>query len=310
MTDNASVNETASICGHQAKFIDVNGLKTRYYDVGSGDPMVLCHGGNPSGTSSANTWAPNLEGLGKHFRVLAADRLACGMTDNPLDAKDYTMAATVDHMGNFIETLGLENIHMVGQSTGGYVAARLALEHREKVKTLTIVDSATLGPPAGDFAKRREILFAGRPDAEDSPTYFADRYRYHMKVMSYTTEHVTEEWIQAAAYMRRLSKAVKTAQDLGEADVNYFRETLPPHKAETHQWIREGRLDMPTLLYWGRNDPSAVFEIGIALFEMISQRNPYVRMLVVNRAGHFHYREYPEEFNHNLINFIDYWSST
>jgi 2-hydroxy-6-oxonona-2,4-dienedioate hydrolase len=308
MVIESNVNETASICGHQAKFMDVDGLRTRYYDVGDGEAMLLCHGGNPSGTSSANTWAPNLTGLGKRFRVLAADRLACGMTDNPQDKKDYTMAATVDHMGNFMTTLGLENVHMVGQSTGGYVAARLALEHRDKVKTLTIVDSATLGPPVGDFAQRRKILFAGRPDDTTSPTYFADRYRYHMGVMSYTTEHVTEEWIQAAAYMRGLPKAVRTAQDLGEADVNYFRETLPPHKAETHQWIREGRLHMPTLLYWGRNDPSAVFEIGVALFEMLSQTNSKVRMHVVNRAGHFHYREYPEEFNHNLISFIDYWS--
>jgi pimeloyl-ACP methyl ester carboxylesterase len=309
MSENASVNKTASICGHEAKFVQVDGLRTRYYDVGSGEPILLCHGGNPSGTSSANTWALNLAGLGKRFRVLAADRLACGMTDNPKDKKDYTMAATVEHMGNFMKTMELEGVHMVGQSTGGYIAARLALEHPEKVKTLTVVDSATLGPPVGDFAKRREILFAGRPANTNSPTYFADRYRYHMGVMSYTTEHVTEEWIQAAAYMRGLPKAIKTAKDLGEADVNYFRETLPPHKDETHRWIREGRLSMPTLLYWGRNDPSAIFEIGVALFEMISQTNPKVRMFVVNRAGHFHYREYPEEFNHNLIQFIDYWSS-
>jgi pimeloyl-ACP methyl ester carboxylesterase len=30
-------------------------------------------------------------------------------------------------------------------------------------------------------------------------------------------------------------------------------------------------------------------------------------MYIVNKAGHFHYREYPDEFNHNIIAFIDYW---
>jgi 2-hydroxy-6-oxonona-2,4-dienedioate hydrolase len=309
MTSNVKVNETASICGHQAKFVDVNGLQTRYYDVGRGEPMLLIHGGNPSGTSSANTWALNLEGLGKRFRVLAADRLACGMTDNPPDKKDYTMAATVEHMSNFIETMGLKGIHMVGQSTGGYVAGRLAMEQPENIKTLTIVDSATLGPAVGNQRRRREILFSAMPKDEASPTYFADRYRYHMSVLSYSTEHVSDEWIEAAAYMRSLPKAIKTAEELGEADVNYFRETLAPHKEETFTWIQKGRMSMPTLLYWGRNDLSAVFEIGVALFEMISQTNPNVRMLVSNRAGHFHYREYPEEFNHNLISFIEFWSS-
>jgi len=32
-----------------------------------------------------------------------------------------------------------------------------------------------------------------------------------------------------------------------------------------------------------------------------------VRMLIVNRAGHFHYREYPEEFVQNIFNFLDQW---
>ncbi|OGO18120.1 MAG: hypothetical protein A2Z14_13375 [Chloroflexi bacterium RBG_16_48_8] len=309
MSKKAIVNETASLCGHRTQFVDVNGLRTRYYDVGHGDPLLLIHGGNPSGTSSANTWTLNLEGLGKKFRVLAADRLACGMTDNPPDKKDYTMAATVEHMSNFIVTLQLEGIHLVGQSTGGYVAARLAMEHPENIKTLTIVDSATLGPPVGDFLQRRRILFSAVPKDKSSPTYFADQYRYRMSVLSYTTDHISDDWIEAAAYMRSLPKAMKTAEELDEGDTNPFRQSLKTHKEETFAWIQEGRLNMPTLLYWGRNDLSALFEIGVTLFEMISQTNPNVRMLVVNRAGHFHYREYPQEFNHNLISFIEFWSS-
>jgi len=310
MAENVGMNETASLCGHHAKFIDVNGLHTRYYDVGRVHPMLLVHGDNLTGTSSANTWTLNLEELGKKFRVLAADRLACGMTDNPPNKENYTMIATVEHMAGFMKTIELESVHMVGQSTGGYIAARLALECPEIVKTLTIVDSATLGPPVGDQRRQRRILFSAMPTDKDSPTFFTDQYRFHMSALSYTTEHVTDEWIEAAAYMRSLPKAMNTFEDLGEADFNYFRETLPPHKDETFSWIREGRLNMPTLLYWGKNDPSAVFEIGVALFEMISQTNPYVRMLVANWAGHFHYREYPEEFNHNLISFIEYWSSS
>ncbi len=309
MTSTTQVNETASICGHQAKFVDVKGLRTRYYDVGSGDPMVLCHGGNPTGTSSANTWTLNLSGLGKKFRVLAADRLACGMTDNPMDKKDYTMKATVEHMYAFMETVGaIKDVHMVGQSTGAFIAARIALEHPDIVKSLIIVDSGTLGPEIGDKRQRRRTLFSAIPRDKTSPTYFADNYRYHMSIMSFTTDHVTDEWIEAAAYMRGLPKALQTIEDLGEADVNYFRKTLPPYKEETHRWIREGRLKIPTLLYWGRNDFSAIFEVGLATFEMISQKNPKTRMIIVNHAGHFHYREYPEEFNRNVINFIEHWT--
>ena len=49
------VSPSASIGDHEAKFIDVNGARTRYYDVGSGEVILLVHGARPSGTSSANT---------------------------------------------------------------------------------------------------------------------------------------------------------------------------------------------------------------------------------------------------------------
>src|SRR6266550_7345545 len=53
---NFGVSQSGSIGGYEAKFIDVNGARTRYYDVGSGEVILLVHGARPSGTSSANTW--------------------------------------------------------------------------------------------------------------------------------------------------------------------------------------------------------------------------------------------------------------
>jgi pimeloyl-ACP methyl ester carboxylesterase len=40
---------------------------------------------------------------------------------------------------------------------------------------------------------------------------------------------------------------------------------------------------------------------------MIGEKNPRARMLIVNDAGHFHYREHPEEFARNVINFATAW---
>ena len=44
-----------------------------------------------------------------------------------------------------------------------------------------------------------------------------------------------------------------------------------------------------------------------ALFDMISEQNARTRMLIVNKAGHFHYREYPDEWVRNVLNFLSYW---
>jgi pimeloyl-ACP methyl ester carboxylesterase len=62
------------------------------------------------------------------------------------------------------------------------------------------------------------------------------------------------------------------------------------------------------LLYWGRNDPSATIENGWALYDVLGEKNPRVRMVTVNKAGHFHFREYPDEFNYTVTNFIEYWA--
>ena len=62
--------ETGSVI-YQAKFIDVNGIRTRYYDEGRGDVLLLIHGSRFSPWGSANTWTRNVGGLAKKFRVLA-----------------------------------------------------------------------------------------------------------------------------------------------------------------------------------------------------------------------------------------------
>ena len=102
----------SSIGSHQARFVDVNGARTRYYDVGSGEPILLIHGARPSGTSSANTWVPVLTGLSKRFRVLAPDRLGHGMTENPKG--DYSVTAEMEHLYHFIKVMKLEKFHIMG----------------------------------------------------------------------------------------------------------------------------------------------------------------------------------------------------
>jgi 2-hydroxy-6-oxonona-2,4-dienedioate hydrolase len=151
-----SVFRSASIGGHEAKFVDVNGARTRYYDVGSGEPILLIHGARPSGTSSANTWVPILTGLSKRFRVLAPDRLGHGMTENPNG--DYSVTAEMEYLYNFIKVMKLERFYIMGQSTGAYHVARVTLEHPEMIKTLILADSATLSPAIGNVAERRAAI--------------------------------------------------------------------------------------------------------------------------------------------------------
>jgi 2-hydroxy-6-oxo-6-(2'-carboxyphenyl)-hexa-2,4-dienoate hydrolase len=68
------------------RFIDVDGIRTRYFDKGSGEVLVLFHGshlGTNDACESALDWELNFDRLAEWFRVIAVDKLGQGHTDNP-----------------------------------------------------------------------------------------------------------------------------------------------------------------------------------------------------------------------------------
>ena len=88
-----------------------------------------------------------------------------------------------------------------------------------------------------------------------------------------------------------------------------LRSHWPETKQEMHERLKaEAVLPMPVLLNWGMNDPQATLERAMALYDNLAAHHAKVRLLWVNKAGHFHFREYPDEFNHNVMTFIDYWN--
>jgi len=297
----ATPNQDGSIAGLHAKFIDVQGVKTRYYEMGEGEPLVLVHGEGWSGHSSANTWSKNLPGLSKRFHVFAPDKLASGMTGNPLDDKDYNIQGEVEHMYQFIQTMKLGKVHLVGQSRGGGCVFFLAIAHPEIVRTLVIIDSLTASP---EGANTRQETLAKCPKEPD-----AVEWECRLKSISFKPEVAfDDEFFAAGKYMASLPKSQETVAKMKAGAGEPLASQFNDWKKTVLQRVKdEGILQMPVLLYWGNNDPSAVLSRGLDLFEVISEKNPRTRMYIVNKAGHFHYREYPDEFNRNIIAFIDYW---
>lgn len=83
----------------KGKFIDVDGVKTHFYEKGKGRPIVLVHGGNfGSKESSGNswTWSLNLDALAKRYHVIAVDKLGQGFTGKGRRFTDFKSMSAFD----------------------------------------------------------------------------------------------------------------------------------------------------------------------------------------------------------------------
>jgi 2-hydroxy-6-oxonona-2,4-dienedioate hydrolase len=278
------------------KFVDVDGIRTRYFDKGSGETILLLHGsffGEPFSADCSANWSRNFEGLSKFARVIALDRLGQGYTDNPKSIDDYTMQAVGKHVYDFANTLRLGPVHMVGHSRGGYVACRATLDYPDMVKTCTIVDSGTLAPGTTPM---HEIM-AGAPQ----PNLTRESQRWVLQRYSCRYEHIDDEWVDTLAAVAATPKYKEAAILVAKSD---YAADLQREKAETFDLIRTRGMGKPTLVIWALNDPTAVIERGHTLFKAIAEKEPRAEMHVFNKSGHFVYREYPEEFNALLKSWV------
>jgi len=301
------VNKNAGIMGYKPQFTEVNGIKTRYYDVGEGTPLILLHGGNWSGLSNANRWTESFKYLAKEFRVLAPDRIGCGMTDNPKSMDDYRFKFEINHILAFLDHIGIKNCHLSGFSRGAGLASCVAVENPDKFKSLTVTNSNTFGPPKGDFQHRWGRIADGLENMQTTdPEYIEYKLRQH----SYVTDYITEERCKAAAYMECQPKRVETAEVIDDANANPFDlpsgRAIRDHIEEAQQEIRKGKLEMPVMFMYGRNGVNDPVNMALSGFDIFAQANPLARMKIINHCGHMIMLEHPEEFSQTIINFINF----
>jgi pimeloyl-ACP methyl ester carboxylesterase len=283
-----------------ARTMNVDGIETYYHTAGAGDPIVFIYGGNfgsPESASSAHVWNLNFLPLAERFRVVAFDKIGQGFSANPLRDEDYTMAAVVRHAAAFISALGLPPVHLVGHSRGGFAAVRIALEYPHLVCSVTIVSSGTLSPRVGT----NEVALSACPH----PPYTRESGRWVYEGYCYSPVSVTDEWIDRVHEVLQLPKYRESVKKMVDEQLGarIFVPELAKQKRETLQWLREGRLQRPTQIIFGRNDPTVATEGAFDLLQMIGAHQRRTELHIFNQAGHFSYREHPARFNALLSGF-------
>ncbi len=282
----------------EEKYIEVNGIRTRYLEAGAGEPLLLVHGGHFGMNDSANDWDTVIDGFARDFHVIAPDKIGLGFSDNPRRDRDYLMKTMVQHVYDFLCTVGIDRSHVVGHSRGSYAVIRLALEHPEAVNTLTIVDCGTLVLARNPIYDQWEAEAALIPDKRE-------RTRYSWAANSFSPAHITDDLLDRLLTIDGLPKSQEAVEKMKAGLMQQFKEDLAVEQKETQERIKKGEIKVPTLIAWGYNDPSAKLDpMGYTVLRLFFESTPKCEMHILNQAGHWSFREQPESFVTVVAGFI------
>jgi 2-hydroxy-6-oxonona-2,4-dienedioate hydrolase len=292
---------TDSLDQHSIHYVDVAGVRTRYYEAGNGEPLVLIHGGEFGMVCTLDCWSLNLPGLSEHFHVYALDKLGQGYTDNPGRDIDYSIETVIEHILTFLQELHITSAHFVGHSRGALPVAYLAVQHPDLVKSAVLVDTNTTASPENAAAAFRFYTELARRTPPGPPT--SESVRLEPEANSYSTVQVTDDLITRLLAIARLPKTQEAQARLDAVRDRVWYASLDRTRAEVVRQIDEQGIQRPVLVVWGFNDPSAPLTNGLQLFERICQKSPRAELHVFNEAGHYSFREHPEKFNRLLRTF-------
>jgi pimeloyl-ACP methyl ester carboxylesterase len=249
------------------RFVEVGGLRTRYFEEGTGPAVLLLHGASLG--SSADVWAGNLADLAAHgLRVIALDLPGFGMTENP---SDHSVGFRTRFVVAFMDALGIDRAHIVGHSQSGQVAVRLGISQPRRVGKIVVLGTASMLPPlphsaAGDAA-----------EGDDGDTTEPDIHEVRRSLAETVFDH-TRITADAVATRHRMSIGKNFAAFIARRNAKGGEKK---DKDAKPLWQRLDEVQVPMRLIYGQQDRSAERRAALA-----RQRYPSLDLHLIDRCRH------------------------
>lgn len=121
-------------CASAIYTAEINETSLHYIVCGEGDPVILVHGS----LGDYRSWMVQMEALSENHKVISYSRRYHYPNPWPNDASDYTMNIHAEDLAEFIQTLDLGKVHLIGHSYGGLTSLLVARNHPELVRSVTL----------------------------------------------------------------------------------------------------------------------------------------------------------------------------
>lgn len=250
--------------GIRSRYCSVGSSILHYYDSEHADPratLLLLHG---LGTSSS-TWVKVLPRLVQDYRVIAVDLPGFGFSRITNGKSFLTIGEQVEIISRLVEELGLSSFQLIGQSFGGWIAARFAIQNQDRVLHLVLVNNA--GVYYKGVEKVQELFrLSSMKDLHRLTDAMGRRRSWYYTLLS--------PFILADMTKRKVSDIIASVEER-----DFLAEELTT-------------LRMPVSVIWGKRDRL----LSIESVKRMQKIVPRLKASYLAEGGHVPHLDCPEEF--------------
>jgi pimeloyl-ACP methyl ester carboxylesterase len=272
----------------QDRYVKVRNINTRYWVAGDkGSNVVLVHGLG----GFIENWMYNIEPLAQKHRVYAMDLVGFGRTDKTPLVKDFDVLSRF--ISDFMDAMNIKKATLVGNSMGGGLVLKLALQFPEKVEKLVLVDNAGMGREVIVDFKVCSIPVLGELLIPHSLKGTANLW----KKIVYDQSLVTLELVKMCYELGSLPDATKSLLSVLRAGIGLGGQ----HSKLTKSLVKDlMKITVPTLIFWGKQDRI----IPVSHAEIAVNNIRGARLHIFDQCGHMPMFEYPDKFNKIVLDFL------
>lgn len=233
-------------------------------------------------------WDPTFEALTQAgFRVLRYDLYGRGFSDRP--EKTYNLDIFVAQLEELLPALNIQGpVDLVGLSMGGPIVARFANHHPDQVRSLILIDPEVAPvstqrifplniPLVGEYLMTVYVAPVELPKTQPDDFYRPDRFP--------DWEAMYRVQLQYKGFRRAILSTIRAQ----------------PGMDSLVEFDAVGRLNLPALLIWGREDKS----VSPADMQQLVELIPGIEYHIIEEAGHIPQYERPEIVNPLLVEFLN-----
>ena len=240
------------------------------FSGGSGPPLLYLHE-----VAGNGGWQSFHQALSQNYTVHAPSMPGFNGTPRP------PWVRTINDVAHFnleaVQQLGLTQYVLVGHSMGGWVAAEMAAMGQDNLKGLVLIDASGIRPKQGELA---ELLMVSAQNRADLRFYDTAQVPNNEE---YTREMTAEETLVDHANREMASRLCWKPY--------MHNPSLPFYLA---------KVNIPSLLIWGRQDAIVPVECGDLYHQALSNST----LRVIDNCGHSPQIEKPQEFQAAITGFL------